>query len=276
MRIGCCASMIAPQRDPMGIESVEAIAAVGFDYIELSLSHLALAAEETFHAVQGRVARSGLRTEACNNFFPPSVRLTGPEADREAALRYAELALGRAQRLGVEVIVLGSSGAKNVPEGFSLERAREQLVALLLRLGPLAARHRVTIALEPISRPEANFIIRTEEALALVREVDHPAIRLLVDWFHMAGEGEDPSVIGEAGGLIRHAHFARPGSRAFPTAWEEGYGPFLRALAEIGYRERLSIEAFTADFGVDGPAALEVLRRGGPFTPAPSPPPPAP
>ena len=36
------------------------------------------------------VERSGLRCEACNNFFPPQVRLTGPAADLPAALEYAE------------------------------------------------------------------------------------------------------------------------------------------------------------------------------------------
>lgn len=261
MRVGCCASMIAPQRDPVGIESVETMAALGFDYIELSLAHLARASEDTFKEMAARVARSGLRCEACNNFFPPDVRLTGPHASLDVALSYAALAMGRAERLGVEIIVLGSSGAKNVPEGFPPEDAREQLLALLRRLGPLAEHHRITITVEPISRPEANFIIRTGEGLDLVRAVDHPRVRLLVDYFHMAGEAEDLTVIREAGDLIRHAHFARPENRVFPTEWEERYDGFFHALGDIGYPGRLSIEAFTADFQADGSKALKRVRR---------------
>ena len=261
MRVGCCASMIAPQWDPMGIESVEAMAALGFDYVELSLAHLALASEGDFEAVVSRVSRSGIRCEANNNFFPPHIRLTGPEADLDAALRYASLALGRAARLGVEVIVLGSSGAKNVPEGFPKEKARTQLLALLRRLGPLAEGEGITIVLEPISRPEANFVTQTGEGWALVREVDHPGIRLLVDYFHMAGEGEDAAVIREAGDVIRHAHFARPGNRVFPTEWEDRFDPFFQALGEVGYGGRLSIEAFTQDFEADAPRALELVRE---------------
>ena len=260
MRVGCCASMIAPDRDPLGVESLEAMAAAGFDYIELSLAHLAALAEDDFQEVADRVARSGIRCEACNNFFPPRVRLTGPAADLDATLRYAHLALGRAARLGVEVIVLGSSGAKNVPEGFPLEAARGQLLQLLRQLGPLAEDHGITIALESISRPEANFVIRTHEGLALVRETDHPRIRLLVDYFHMAGESEDPAIIVEAGDVIRHAHFARPENRVFPTAWEERFDPFFQALAEVGYGGRLSIEAFTHDFPAQGPRALALVR----------------
>jgi len=253
--------MIAPERDPLGIESVEAMAAMGFDYVELSLAHMAAVSDATFEEIRHRVTHSGLRCEACNNFFPPHVRLTGPEAELDAAVSYASAAMARAARLGVEVIVLGSSGAKNVPEGFSLERAREQFLALLQRLAPIAAGHGITVAVEPISRPEANFVIRTGEGLGLVREAAHPAIRLLVDYFHMAGESDDPAVILEAGDVIHHAHFARPGDRAFPTLWEDRFDPFLRALGEVGYRGRLSIEAFTGDFGADGPRALELVRE---------------
>lgn len=268
MRLGCCASMIAPKEDPIGIDSLESMAAMGFDYIELSLAHMAALSDDAFEDLSHRVARSGLRCEACNNFFPPQVRLTGPEATVEAAIRYASLAMGRAARLGVEVIVLGSSGAKNVPEGFPLGEARGQFLELLRRLGPLADETGITITVEPISRPEANFVNLTGEGLALVREVDHPRIRLLVDFFHMAGELESPDVIREAGETIHHAHFARPGDRVFPTTWEDRFDPFFEALGEIGYSGRLSIEAFTDDFEDDGPRSLGLMRdAAGSFVP---------
>ena len=154
-----------------GIESVETAAALGFDYIELSLAHLAGLTAGGFAEVSARMARSGLRCEACNNFFPSRLRLTGPAADLGGALEYAGAAMARAASLGVEVIVLGSSGAKNVPEGFPAEAARAQLLELLGGLAPLAARHGITIVLEPISRPEANFITLAAEALSVVQAV---------------------------------------------------------------------------------------------------------
>ena len=270
MRLGCCASMIAPDRDPVGIESIDSMASMGFDYAELSLAHMTLCSEETFEGLVARVDASGLQCEACNNFFPPRLRLTGPDADLDAALGYATLAMERAARLGVEVIVLGSSGAKNVPPGFPFAGARLQFLELLLGLAPLADEYGTTIAIEPISRPEANFVNKTGEGLALVREVDHPRVRLLVDYFHMAGESEDPAAILEAGDVISHVHFARPGDRVFPTSWEERFEPFLQALGDIGYAERLSIEAFTGDFKADGPKALDLLRQMlGPGLPGP-------
>ena len=262
LRVGVCASMLAPATDPCGIESVEAAAALGFDYIELSLAHLAALERSRFDELVARVAGSGLGCEACNNFFPPAGRLTGPAADPALALEYAAAALERAARVGVEIVVLGSSGAKNVPDRFSLAEARRQLLALLAELGPIAQRHAITIALEPISRPEANFIILAAEALELVRELDHPSIQLLVDYYHLATEREDPDVIRSAGPALRHLHFARAADRGFPTAWEDGFAGFFRAVADTGYDGRLSIEAYTREFGRDARAALRLVRAG--------------
>jgi sugar phosphate isomerase/epimerase len=252
--------MIAAAHDPIGIESVETAAALGFDYVELSLADMAALDAASFERLAARVSASGLRCEACNNFFPPRVRLTGETADPDTALAYAAAALERAARLGVEVVVLGSSGAKNVPPGFPLRAARAQLRALLQGLGPLAASHGITIVLEPISRPEANFINRAAEALALVMEVGHAHIRLLIDYYHLAKEGEQPEIIRTAGSAVRHLHFASPGARAFPTLWEAPYGAFFQAIADIGYDARLSIEAFTSDFAAEAPPALALLR----------------
>jgi sugar phosphate isomerase/epimerase len=260
MRLGVCGSMIAPDRDAIGVDAAAAAAAMGFDYIELSLAHMASLEEAEFRSVAARIEGSGLRCEACNNFFPPRVRLTGATADPGEALAYASGALARAARLGVEVVVLGSSGAKNVPEGFPLPDAHRQLLALLRGLAPVAEQHGITIVVEPISRPEANFINLATEGLELVREVDHPHIRLLIDYYHLATEAEDPGIIRVAGADVRHVHFASPGARAFPTEWDERYEPCLAALADIGYGGRLSIEAFTSDFAADGPQALEVIR----------------
>ncbi len=264
MLIGCCACMIAPGTDPIGIESIEQMAALDFDYAELSLAHLAALPDEEFRGLAGRVERSGLRCEACNNFFPPSVRLTGPDASLPAALDYAARAIGRAARLGVCTIVFGSAAAKNVPRGYGHGAAWSQIVELLQRLGPMARQHELTIAIEPISRAESNIVNHAAEGLQLMREVNHPSVRLLVDYYHLMREREDPAIILEAGDAIRHVHIASLARRAFPTRWEEDFTPFFACLRRIRYEGRCSIEAFTEDFTADARLALRALRAGSP------------
>jgi D-psicose/D-tagatose/L-ribulose 3-epimerase len=261
MRFGCCGSMISPATDPVGVEIVEKLAAFGFDYIELSLAHIAEMEEESFRHLADRVAKSGLRCEACNNFFPPRVRLTGPDASLPRAHEYAGRAIERAARLGAKIIVFGSSGAKNVPPGFPHDRAWRQIVELLRTIGPLAARHGVTIAIEPLNRQESNIVNLASEGLRLAREVDHPNVQLLVDFYHFRKEDEPFEVLGEAGSAIRHTHFAELQARAFPTEEQEGYGRFFECLHRIRYDGRCSIEAYTQDFVTDAPKALANLRR---------------
>lgn len=260
MRFGCCGSMIAPESDPVGIETIETLAALGYDYVELSLAHIAALSDALFQAVAARVQGSGLACEACNNFFPAAVRLTGPEANLPAALDYAARAMERAAILGARLIVFGSSGAKNVPPGFPHGEAWRQISELLGRLGPMAESRGITVAIEPISRPESNIVNTVADGLRLMREVDHSHIRLLVDFYHLCMESEDPSILLEAGGGVRHVHFARLEGRGFPIRSEKSFTPFFDALRRVGYAGRCSIEAYTDNFASDARQALETLQ----------------
>jgi D-psicose/D-tagatose/L-ribulose 3-epimerase len=262
MRFGCCGSLIAPATDPIGIEVAESLVRFGFDYIELSLSPVAALSEPDFARLRQRLDRAGIRSEAFNNFFPPQVRLTGAEARLPAALEYAKLAIERAAALGARVIVFGSSGAKNVPPGFPMDAAWNQLVVLLQHLGPLAAAHQVTIAIEPLNRQESNIINRAEEGLRLAQEVNHPNVQLLIDFYHLVLEREDPDIILTAGPALRHVHLAQVAGRVFPQseAAEDWAGLFGR-LRRAGYTGRCSIEAYTTDFATDAPHALRLLKN---------------
>ena len=94
-----------------------------------------------------RLERSGIRCEACNNFFPGRIRLTGPDVDEQAVRAYYAKALERAATLGVKSIVFGSAGAKRVPEGFDMDRAYQQVVQVTRETGEAAAKYGITIVL---------------------------------------------------------------------------------------------------------------------------------
>lgn len=176
------------------------------------------------------------------------------------ALDYAGRALDRAARLGARIIVFGSAGAKNVPDGFSKTDAWRQIVALLKRLGPVAAEHNLTIAIEPINKREANIVNLVADGLRLAREVRHSNIQLLVDFYHFMLEREDLAILAEAGPAIRHVHFAKVEGRGFPAAREPDYAGFFDTLRHVGYSGRCSIEACTTDFPTDARRALHMLR----------------
>ena len=78
MRFGCCVNMLVPLGEGAGVEFVERVAAAGFDYVELPLVRMAALPEPEFEAACRRIEAAGIRCEACNDFFPISMRLTGP------------------------------------------------------------------------------------------------------------------------------------------------------------------------------------------------------
>lgn len=272
MRFGCCGNLVASGPDKTGIEIIETAAACGYDYIELPLAEMADLENEAFARLKERVLASGIRCEVCNNLFPARIRLTGAEVDMEVIRVYLEESLAKAQELGVQTVVFGSGGAKNVPEGFPHEKAYQQIVEITRILAPIAEKNGITIVIEPIRKPECNIINTFREGVELAKEVDRPSIRVLVDYYHMCWEEEAPEILLEYGKeYLRHIHFANPNlgsektrqeGRIYPASMEEwDYTPFLRILRQIGYDGRVSIEAGADDFPVRAKEAIRFLRE---------------
>ena len=101
------------------------IKAAGYDYIEMNFSTLALMSEEDFVKTREALAEAGMRAEAFNGFFKADVVLYGEGADLDAIAAYCETGFSRAAQLGGAVAVLGSGGARSIPEGMTREEAEE-------------------------------------------------------------------------------------------------------------------------------------------------------
>ncbi len=261
MRVGCCTNMVAAYPDGTGIEHIKTLKDAGYDYIELPLAQMMELSDKEFNILKDRVYSSGINCEACNNFFPAKIRLTGNEVKQNEIERYVNAAVDRASQLGVKVIVFGSSGAKNVPPGFPANKAWKQIVKVLRDINEIVKPRGITIVIEHLNRSESNIVNTVSEAYKLANEVDRENIRLLVDYYHLIKEFDDPGVLAGMGECIRHIHFARPEGRTFP-GWtdSDNYGIFFDCLKEIRYAGRISIEAYTDEFYKDAKKSLDFLR----------------
>ena len=236
--------------------------AAGFDYVELNTTEFATMSDADFEAAFTRAKEVGLPTPASNSFVPGTIRLTGPDTDQAAQMAYVTKAFDRAQRLGIQVIVFGSGGARRVPDGFSKETAFAQLVDFGKRIAPEARKRNITIAVEPLRRQESNIINTAAEGLALAEAIGDPNFQLMIDFYHLASEQESPAIVARAGARLRHLHMANPIGRVFPQRWEEfDYAPFFAALRASAYDKRISIEATPANFAEDAPRAIALVRR---------------
>jgi sugar phosphate isomerase/epimerase len=247
----------------VGLKGLEIAKAAGFDYVELGVTEIAALSDSDFDAAVERVKQIGIATPNANLFLPGSMRLTGPEAvDPEQQLAYVKKAFARVARLGVKIVCFGSGGARRVPEGFPKEEAFKQLVAFGKRIGPEARANGLTIVIEPLRRQETNIINTAAEGLELVDAVNDANFQLLIDFFHLASEKEDPSIVLRAREHIRHLHMANPQGRVFPLKWDEfDYAPFFANLRQIGYAGGISIEASSRDVPGEAPQAISLLRR---------------
>jgi sugar phosphate isomerase/epimerase len=253
--------MNAASEPKTGQEASPLFAELGFDYIELPLAQVMEHSDEAFRNLCNTIKAEGIPLEACNNFFPASIRLTGENAVLANALEYAKSAAERAAKMGAKIIVLGSAGAKNIPTGFPYEKACDQFKELLIKLQDIVQRYDITIVLENLNKTESNFVNTVGEGLNFVNEVSLPNIKVLADYYHMRMENENFEVIKKAGNDLRHLHIASKEGRLFPKETDgEDYKHFFALLKSINYNGRISAEAYSKNLAIDGAASLKLLR----------------
>lgn len=252
MRFGVCAG-----RDKAGW-----LAQAGCDYLELSTAG-DLSPDDPDEAAWNHTRRQidalPLRPEAFNSFVR-SGKIVGPDADPKRLERYVHRALARAAQVGGKVIVFGSGGARNVPDGFSRETARGQILDFL---GWCADAHETTgviVVVEPLNKSESNLLNTVGEGAEYVRALNRPGVRNLADTYHMEKDGEPLSAIENSCDVLAHVHTADT-KRGAPGTGVYDHAALFQTLARAGYDNRISVECSWGDFEQESGAALAHLRR---------------
>lgn len=255
MRFGVCT----------GIENAALLKEIGYDYIELNLSKQDEITEEQMREQVSLLKGLNLYSETFNCFYPAGKRIVGEDTTPEDELRdYTHRVLERAARLGGQIVVYGSSKARNIPEGFSRERAYEQFCHFARLSGEIAQQYGIVVVLEPLNKLETNFFLTEEEALQIMHDVDHPNVRVLADMYHICKEKEDFAHVIQAGSDLRHVHIATPEVRTLPSFEDSfDYSTFAAALQQAGYHARMSLEGHLKgeDMRAEWTEALAVLKK---------------
>lgn len=197
----------------------------------------------------------------CNLFIPGDLKVVGPQVDEQAVLAYVEPVLQRAQKAGLTLITWGSGGSRSVPEGFSRLTATAQFIYMARKVAAVAAKYDIILALENLNSTECNFITTLSEALAVVRAVGHPNLRLCVDVYHMLKENESPQAIAGSKGYAVYCEVAEKEARTPPGVRGDDFTPYIEALKKEGYTGNIVIEARWDDLKEQGPAAYRTLRQ---------------
>jgi D-psicose/D-tagatose/L-ribulose 3-epimerase len=122
-----------------------------------------------------------------------------------------------------------------------------------------AGKAHVVLAVEPLNRFETHFLNTTEDAIKLVKAVDHPNIKVQIDTFHANIEEKNtPAAIRAAGPLLGHFH-ASESDRGVPGTGQVPWEDCFSALRDIDYKGWITIESFATGI-VDLCAAACVWR----------------
>ena len=237
MKIGICAS------EP---EQIRMAQRAGYDFVEVNTAGTIMNDEKYPGLLELRASLPAEFMYSCNVLCPADLRLTGPDVDYEKIRAYCFDSFARLDSLGIKMIVFGSSAAKRVPEGFSMDTAMDQLVEAVRIFSEVAATHSQRVCIEPIRFSECNIINTALDAAELVRRVDRENVGLHVDYFHMMQNGEKLSQLIELAPMITHTHIASPCKRSMPT-FDDGadYAFFFEALRKGGYDSTVTFEGST-------------------------------
>lgn len=251
-------------------DNAEIVKNTGADFQEVNLGKLSDFSDEEIDALIAEAKEKGYSYEAANCMIPGEYKLTVDNADYAEVDKYLENALSKAQRLGIKVVVMGSSGARNYPDGVSHETATERLVCFLKNhVAPACEKYGIVCALENLSYGESNILNTIDESLAVVEAVDSPWVKILVDFYHFGFNKDSLDSVRKAKDHIAHIHVASVvNGRQYPAPNDgEDYSVITDLLREIGYDKRegrISFEAHMVDgqnFADCAKKSLEVFKN---------------
>jgi sugar phosphate isomerase/epimerase len=196
-----------------------------------------------------------------NLFIPGNLKVVGPQVDEQAVLSYVRTVFERANAAGIRMIIWGSGGSRQVPDGFDRSTAKAQFVAMAKKIAVLAKEHNIILALESLNSTEANFINTVAEALEVVKAVEHENLRLCLDIYHMLKEDEGPGIIAQTKGYLVYCEVAEEEGRAAPGVHGEQLGLYFTALKNIGYQGPIVIECRWDNIATQGAEARLYLRK---------------
>ncbi len=194
----------------------------------------------------------------------PLLHITHPDAfiRKETALYFVEL-VDLCSDLGGKVIVIGSPKQRNLLPGVKREQAMGYAAEVFTPSLELAQKRGVTLAIEPLSTRETDFLMCASDAVELIERIDHPNFRLQLDVKAMSYEYKPiPQIIRESAKHLAHFHVNDPNLLG-PGMGEIGYEPIVAALQATGYDGWLSVEAFDMQYGVEkiAKASVKYLQK---------------
>jgi len=239
-------------------------AALGYDGLELAPFTLDavdphLLGAEARARVRRAAADAGIAITGLHYLLAAPAGLSITSADAVVRARTVDVMrrmIALCADLGGTVLVHGSPGQRQLApadgRGACWGRARDCFAAVATEAEAVG----VTYCIEPLSRPQTNFINTVAEAVELVEAIGSRAVRTMID-ASSAGATEAMPVADLIArwlptGLIGHIH-VNDVNRRGPGQGANRFAPLFAALIRNGYAGVVGVEPF--DYVPDGPGS---------------------
>ncbi len=218
-------------------QRLEKVAEAGYQAVELVDEYKNWSAED--------FRRVGLKVRSLNIVFDAIAQVKSGVADpgaREAFLSDLNTLLPIAEKLECPAIIVLSG---NRVEGLSHDAQHQSCVETLKRAGDIAAKRNVSLLLENID-PEENpkyYLTSVAEGFEIVREVNHPRVKFLYDFYHeQISEGNLIKKLEKNIEEVGLVHIADVPGRHEPGTGEINYPNIFRKLAQLRYDRYAAME----------------------------------
>jgi sugar phosphate isomerase/epimerase len=191
--------------------------------------------------------------------------LTSPDSDVRLRTGDYLIALAEATRdLGGSLMVFGSPKQRDLLPGMSHEQATEHALDIFRRIMPALGALSVDLCLEPLAPSETTFLNTCDQAMNIVKQVNHPHFKLHMDVKAQSSEtgSSVPELIRRHAGQAGHFH-AQDVNLCGPGMGDVDFGPILKALVDSGYDRWVSVEVFDFSPGAEHTAleSMTCLKR---------------
>lgn len=251
-----------------GLDDFEAMRGAkeaGVDFFETGFGCLVNFDDEKIKESKAVLDSFALPCSAANSFIPGDLKLVGDDVDYGAIEDYLDRGFERVKLFGVEKIVLGSGRARSFEDGFSAEKAKEQMARFLSDYAaPRAKKTNSIILLEPLRFCESSMIYTVADAVELAELSGADNVFALADLYHVYGNNDSVCEMMNFKNKVRHAHVAEPVNRRYPKEGDREeviyiYREFIKGLEAVGC-DTCSVEAHTDDFNGDISAAMKLFK----------------
>jgi sugar phosphate isomerase/epimerase len=263
IRLGICNELFEAWDLP-GVCRV--VSGLGYAGLELAPFTLATSIRELSAArrreVRSIIEDAGLQTIGLHWLLARTegLHLTSPNPKvRQATGEYLVDLAEATSDLGGTLMVFGSPKQRSLLPGVTLEQANKYAVEVLSRIMPVIGAVGVDLCLEPLGPDDTDFINTCAQALALIRRVDHPHLKLHLDVKAQCSEkgATVPELIRQYAPEAGHFHAQDVNLRG-PGMGLIDFRPIMGALVAANYDRWVSVEVFDFSPGAETTARLSI------------------